>query len=209
MNRKVDNMGTRKYPEYGDIVCVKRAGGAYEHYAVYIGNGRVIHYSKSRKKEKLSQISGFEIRVERSRPWISAIAGPLIGPLIEHAIEPTTERGSIMEATFEDFLDGSDKYMICHFPDVHGEPTKETVSFLQTRNALGLGNIHRFLTDTKYHLYSPEETVERAKSRLGEKDYNLATNNCEYFAIWCKTGVHESHQVNSIIKAIKMPIHDF
>lgn len=199
VNRKVDNMGTRKYPEYGDIVCVKRAGGAYEHYAVYIGNGRVIHYSKSRKKEKLSYVSGAAITT-----------GPL-GTLIKHVIapEPTSERGSIMEATFEDFLDGSNKYMICHFPDVHGEPTKEIVSILltpPTSNIGGLDNLHRFFTDTKYHLYSPEETVERAKSRLGEKDYNLALNNCEYFAIWCKTGVHESHQVKNILKAIKRKI---
>ena len=29
---------------------------------------------------------------------------------------------------------------------------------------------------------SPEETIERAKSRIGEKRYHLIRNNCEHFA---------------------------
>ncbi|MDU1323667.1 MAG: lecithin retinol acyltransferase family protein [Clostridiales bacterium] len=36
---------------------------------------------------------------------------------------------------------------------------------------------------TDYHLYSPEETVSRARSRLGEEKYALPFNNCEHFAI--------------------------
>ena len=37
--------------------------------------------------------------------------------------------------------------------------------------------------------------VKRAKSRKGEKLYNLIFNNCEHFAYWCKTGKHKSEQV--------------
>ena len=47
--------------------------------------------------------------------------------------------------------------------------------------------------------YSPEETVRRAYSRLGESSYNLITNNCEHFALWCKTGVNGSHQVEALL----------
>ena len=53
-----------------------------------------------------------------------------------------------------------------------------------------------------YHLYSPEETVARARSRLGETSYNFFTNNCEHFAIWCKTGVSESLQVNGMLGSL-------
>ena len=49
-----------------------------------------------------------------------------------------------------------------------------------------------------YHLYSAEETVERAKSRLGESGYGLLGNNCEHFAYWCKTGVKFSNQVEAL-----------
>jgi hypothetical protein len=43
--------------------------------------------------------------------------------------------------------------------------------------------------------YSPEEIVLRARSRLGENDYRLLTNNCEHFCNWCVSGVSHSAQV--------------
>lgn len=60
-------------------------------------------------------------------------------------------------------------------------------------------DITREIKELAYHLYTPSETIERARSRLGEDRYNLIVNNCEHFAIWCKTGIHESHQVNGLI----------
>ncbi|MFS6826641.1 lecithin retinol acyltransferase family protein [Cyanobium sp. ATX-6F1] len=42
---------------------------------------------------------------------------------------------------------------------------------------------------------SPGVTLRRAMGRLGEQRYNLLFNNCEHFAIWCKTGRHRSPQV--------------
>jgi len=38
--------------------------------------------------------------------------------------------------------------------------------------------------------------VERAESRLGERQYDLFFNNCEHFANWCKVGRSECHQLN-------------
>jgi HRAS-like suppressor 3 len=43
--------------------------------------------------------------------------------------------------------------------------------------------------------YSPEEVVRRTRSRLGENDYRLLTNNCEHFCSWCLNGVSHSAQV--------------
>ncbi|KYC41153.1 NC domain protein [Scytonema hofmannii PCC 7110] len=37
--------------------------------------------------------------------------------------------------------------------------------------------------------------VQRAKSKLYEKAYNVFFNNCEHFAYYCKTGQHKSEQV--------------
>ena len=56
------------------------------------------------------------------------------------------------------------------------------------------------LDEKKYTLYSGEETLKRAYSRLGEKNYNLIFNNCEHFAVWCKTGISDSDQVNKVIR---------
>jgi hypothetical protein len=44
-------------------------------------------------------------------------------------------------------------------------------------------------------VFSPEEIVRRASSRLGENDYRLLTNNCEHFCNWCLDGVSRSAQV--------------
>lgn len=43
----------------------------------------------------------------------------------------------------------------------------------------------------------PEVVMERALSRVGEADYHLLDNNCEHFAVWCKTGQRCSTQVDA------------
>ncbi len=50
--------------------------------------------------------------------------------------------------------------------------------------------------------YIPDVVVERAKSRLGERDYNLLFNNCEHFTSWCKTGIDDSKQVRNYLPAV-------
>ena len=47
----------------------------------------------------------------------------------------------------------------------------------------------------------PPVVLQRAKSRLGERDYHIAFNNCEHFATWCKTGQHQSRQVETAMAA--------
>jgi hypothetical protein len=47
-------------------------------------------------------------------------------------------------------------------------------------------------------VFSPETVVERARSSIGKSGFNLAFNNCEHFATWCKTGVKRSRQIEEI-----------
>ncbi|MBE9156501.1 lecithin retinol acyltransferase family protein [Nodosilinea sp. LEGE 06152] len=44
-------------------------------------------------------------------------------------------------------------------------------------------------------IYTPDTVMERATSRLGERQYDLLQNNCEHFANWCTTGRSESRQL--------------
>lgn len=60
----------------------------------------------------------------------------------------------------------------------------------------------KYRTLFRLPVFSPEETVRRAESRLGEVEYNLLSNNCEHFAIWCKTGLSISYQVEEYSKYI-------
>ena len=47
-----------------------------------------------------------------------------------------------------------------------------------------------------------DEVVSRAISRLGKNEYHLFDNNCEHFAMWCKTGMSLSEQVKNIMEAV-------
>jgi hypothetical protein len=51
--------------------------------------------------------------------------------------------------------------------------------------------------------YPPDERVRRARSRLGENDYRLLTNNCEHFCNWCLNGVSRSAQVE---RPLRLPL---
>jgi hypothetical protein len=61
-----------------------------------------------------------------------------------------------------------------------------------------------FALDSIVHMrdYSAKDdsqvVIDRAKSKLGSKDYNLVTNNCEHFATWCCTGRTASEQVRTV-----------
>lgn len=44
--------------------------------------------------------------------------------------------------------------------------------------------------------FPPEEVVRRATSRLGERSYDLWSNNCEHFANWSRSGDHSSPQID-------------
>jgi hypothetical protein len=48
-------------------------------------------------------------------------------------------------------------------------------------------------------IFDPQETVRRARSRVGEDRYRLLTNNCEHFCEWCLRGRPRSHQVEALL----------
>ena len=115
----------------------------------------------------------------------------------------TIGHATVHATNLRNFLRDDSEYFILDFPKPYVPPvalgsagsTPHTNSYSE--------ELARSLQQTYgYHLYSPEETVARARSRLGETSYNLFTNNCEHFAIWCKTGVSESMQVNNMLGSL-------
>lgn len=52
---------------------------------------------------------------------------------------------------------------------------------------------------TKYNI---DERIERAKSKLGEDNYNFFSNNCEHFVHWCIDGEKKSIQVRSWVSGM-------
>ena len=47
-------------------------------------------------------------------------------------------------------------------------------------------------------LRSPEQIIQLARSRMGEKNYNILYNNCEHFAYECVLGIKYSSQTESV-----------
>lgn len=47
--------------------------------------------------------------------------------------------------------------------------------------------------------YSNDEVACRARSRLGENQYSVLSNNCEHFCSWCTHGENYSAQVNAYL----------
>jgi hypothetical protein len=82
----------------------------------------------------------------------------------------------IHETTLLNFLDGESKYFVFNFPDEHGNIAKITLSE-KIYDAMSLNYMNLLFkllkSFKKYKLYLPEETVKRAKSRLGEKNIIL------------------------------------
>ena len=160
--------------EPGDVIGIKRLAG-YEHYAVYAGNGRVIHYA---------------------------------------AEDGDFGEATIHEAPFDDFLHGQQTFFVLDFSEAGKRPAKRVKGqpFFNPMGALvfPLGRQKSLLDELKQnlhdsdieHIYSNEETLARARSRIGESSYSLVSNNCEHFAIWCKTGVEKSYQVDNILKLL-------
>lgn len=130
----------------------------------------------------------------------------------------TGEPGDIANAhigitTLEEFVKDSGGYFIRFFPeryedyDSPGKRARESglAALSQPGNMLEFAaSVAYSALDGAYaacyHLYSPDETIARAKSRLGEKQYNLGFNNCEHYAVWCKTGLPESGQADAFMK---------
>jgi hypothetical protein len=49
--------------------------------------------------------------------------------------------------------------------------------------------------------------VLRARSRLGERRYDLLNNNCEHFCNWCLLGESRSQQIESLTRPVRALMH--
>ncbi|MFP3043291.1 lecithin retinol acyltransferase family protein [Treponema primitia] len=113
----------------------------------------------------------------------------------------------VHETTLSRFLRGG-RCLICTFSGTYRKPDLGTkvFSMIEHPNLFTvMDSVSAFmveLSSSSFHLYSGKETADRARSRIGEGKYNLFFNNCEHFAIWCKTGIAESVQVSSIVSLL-------
>jgi hypothetical protein len=84
----------------------------------------------------------------------------------------------------------------------HGIYAGNGVVIAKTRDGVGTFTLDEFsrgqgidVIEHADRAFSRAETVERARSRIGEKGYRLFSSNCEDFANWCISGKSDSAQV--------------
>lgn len=108
--------------------------------------------------------------------------------------------GIIRSTDIQGFLDGTDEFFRCSFPS-----SREALRLVLKQKGKNRSFIADRLADfdaIEYHIYSPEETIERARAHVGMENYSLWGQNCEHFARWCKTGVGGSTQINTFFDTI-------
>ena len=185
----------------GDVIGVHR--GIYDHYGIYIGNSEVIHYSNEESDfgVDFSYISIHQAPLSRFKDGADNV----------FVVDFEAYRDYVENSEADDFeglgkllslnpIPGGGLGKLPSLNPIPGEGPGKLLSFGNEKDKENAFDI--LFGNEKITLYSPEKTVERAESRLGERDYNIATNNCEHFATWCKTGKSKSSQVEKFLEGI-------
>jgi hypothetical protein len=82
---------------------------------------------------------------------------------------------------------------ICH--------PRGTVEVIPLRDFIGRRRVHVGRTPAGF--VQGEDIVRRARSRLGERRYDIFRNNCEHFCSWCQVGESRSKQVDLLLRRIQ------
>lgn len=183
-----DDTGGRYHFKFGDVLGIPRTG--YHHFGVYEGDDQVVHFS-GQDGDFSSQNTIHEAPLSNFSPDIGSIEATefpeVAGKPTVHTASGSGASSNAVEELIPQFIDAL----------LAGRRAKSVngyrIAGIGEAAASSLFNLQRTLG---YHRYNPGQTVARAKSRITERGYALPFNNCEHLAVWCKTGLHESHQVN-------------
>jgi hypothetical protein len=63
------------------------------------------------------------------------------------------------------------------------------------------------IVDHAESTYLAHDIVRRARSRVGEHDYHLLTNNCEHLCNWCVSGLGHSTQIRRPFDCLSRALH--
>ena len=90
----------------------------------------------------------------------------------------------------------------------------EVIDLSKKRGTVGNTSFKDFVGESKkfriieysYPTYDVEKTIKIARSYIGETQYHFVNNNCEHFAVFCKTGIKRSEQFANIPKSLSLGI---
>ena len=102
----------------------------------------------------------------------------------------------IHEIDINDFIGNSERCFTQNFPQNQKE--LELILKVKHKSKSFIAKIMADFDRSGYQFFSQEEVVNRARNEIGRKGYNVLWNNCEHFAVWCKTNVVYSNQVEHL-----------
>lgn len=114
-----------------------------------------------------------------------------------HLTGPRKSDAKVIQTSMAEFLSGGKKevWEYVTFIDVlkrhHSDMAGE---FGKPHWMLPSLDEHR-IEEIQTRLNDPCKAVETAKKKLGQYGYNLITDNCEHFTVYCKTGLAVSLQI--------------
>ncbi|XP_030472175.1 protein LEAD-SENSITIVE 1-like [Syzygium oleosum] len=153
----------------GDHIYAYRMCGSYTHHGIYVGSGRVIHYTSTDNKNGLLSPSEVKPKTAPTCP--------------ECGYQENTGCG-VIKTCLDCFRQHNGTLHSIHFFK-YGAP--------RWGYLLKIAGTCSNLSCDK----SPEEVVEVAQKSLrsnGFGTYHVIDNNCKHFATYCKTGVSASEQ---------------
>ena len=182
----------------GDVLGVERIYVVcpYVHYGIYAGNGRIIHYAPKDWKGDDS-FAGWDIKscraaLKNAWNYNYEIKRNDIPADVAELVEKLKK---VTDIVSENVADAQDCY-------IHEAPFSEFLGQFMgkaTRKFFVLRfNEERWKAIERIELFSLAQTHARALARIGESDYKLTSNNCEHFAMWCRTGLSTSRQAQMI-----------
>ena len=97
--------------------------------------------------------------------------------------------------------------VVYQFASTNGELDPETAVVCTTtlQGFLKGGELEtrEYSEEEKKELRTPDEIIKYAKEHLGEKGYNIVSNNCEHFSNRCAFGVSKSNQVDDFMNMLR------
>lgn len=100
--------------------------------------------------------------------------------------------------SLKDFLQEAESCSICVFPKTYGRMKKYPLTSPISSFVMPQHKLWRMMEQAekarKYKRYTHEETAERAELAIGQTCYDSS----EHFAVWCKTGIAESQELEAV-----------
>ncbi|PWA67928.1 hypothetical protein CTI12_AA311450 [Artemisia annua] len=211
----------------GDHIYTWRNGFLYSHHGIYVGEQKVVHFIG---QDKASFGSGFRwnssSRFSSSHSSLSAFLNSNSGCSLSKSVENTSGSSRTSLGSFCSSSNPSRPALCLGLPECGFQQPGTGVLISCLNCFLDTGSLYRFQygvwkityvsklrggTCTTAESDPPEEVIDRALYLFhnGFGRYDVVKNNCEDFALYCKTGLMirgkpttgSSGQVNAVCNA--------